>query len=36
MHYKEPTDRMDVMVDDKGALDITDLYRVHLSIDIYI
>lgn len=27
---------MNVLVDDKGALKIVDLYRVHLSVDIYI
>lgn len=27
---------MNVLVDDKGALEIADVYRVHLSVDIYI
>ncbi|CAL5210027.1 unnamed protein product [Lathyrus oleraceus] len=34
--YRDPTFGMNVLVDDNGALDIAYLYRVHLSVDIYI
>lgn len=36
MYYKDPTFGMNILIDDKGALDIVDLYRVHQSIYIYI
>lgn len=36
IYYKEPTTDMNVLVDDKGALDIADLCRVYLSVGIYI
>src|SRR4051812_9019033 len=34
--YRDLTFGMTELVDDKGALDIADLYRVHLRVDIYI
>lgn len=34
--YKNPTFVMNVLTDDKGALDVADLCKVHLSVDIYI
>lgn len=34
--YKNPTFVMNVLTDDKGALDVADLFKVHLSVDIYI
>lgn len=36
IYYRDPTFMMNLLVDDKGALEIVDLYRVHLSVDIYI
>lgn len=34
--YSDPTLGMHVLADDKGALDIEDLCKVHLSIYVYI
>lgn len=34
--YKDPTLRMNVLVYDKGALEIAYLYKDHLNVDIYI
>lgn len=34
--YKDPTFWMNVLIDDKGALDIAKLCKVHLSVNIYI
>lgn len=36
IYYKDPIFGMNVLNDDKGALDIADLCRVHISIDVYI
>ena len=36
IYYKDPQFVMNALVDDKGALDIAGLYRVHQSVDIYI
>lgn len=36
IYYKDPTFWMNVLVDNKGALEIADLYRTHQSVDIYI
>src|SRR3954464_3408578 len=34
--YKDPSLGMSELVDDKGALEINDIYRVHKKCDIYI
>ncbi|CAL5213458.1 unnamed protein product [Lathyrus oleraceus] len=34
IYYRDPTFGMNMLVDDKGALEIVDLYRVHLSVNI--
>lgn len=36
IYYNDPTFGMNVLNDDKRALDIVDLCRVHLSVDVYI
>ncbi|CAK8537730.1 unnamed protein product [Lathyrus sativus] len=36
VYYRDPTFRMNLLVNDKCALEITYLYRVHLNVDIYI
>lgn len=36
IYYKDPSVGMDILVDDKYALDIIDLCRVHLGVEIYI
>ncbi|CAL5206365.1 unnamed protein product [Lathyrus oleraceus] len=36
IYYRDPIFGTNVLVDDKNALEIADLYRVHLSVDIYI
>ncbi|CAL5208544.1 unnamed protein product [Lathyrus oleraceus] len=36
IYYRDPTFEMNVSIDDKGALEIDDIYRVQLSVDIYI
>lgn len=36
IYFRDPTFGMNVLVDDKGVLEIVDLYRVHLNIDVYI
>lgn len=35
-YYKNSTFGMNALVDDKGASEIAYLYRMHLSLDIYI
>ena len=36
MYYKDPQFGMNELVDDKGALEIADLYRVHHNVHVYI
>ncbi|CAK8533432.1 unnamed protein product [Lathyrus sativus] len=36
IYYNDPTFGMNTLIDDVGALEIDDLYRVHLGVDIYI
>ena len=36
IYYMNLTARMNMLVDDKGELKITDLYRVHLSVEVFI
>ncbi|CAK8534494.1 unnamed protein product [Lathyrus sativus] len=36
IYYNYPTFGMNVLKDDKGALDVADLCRAHLKVDIYI
>ncbi|XP_058755786.1 uncharacterized protein LOC131629000 [Vicia villosa] len=36
IYYKDPTGGMNILVDDRGALEIADLYRVHLSVEVFI
>src|ERR1051325_1138886 len=36
IYYRDPTAGMNLLIDDKGALEIADLYRVHLSVEVFI
>ncbi|CAI8598185.1 unnamed protein product [Vicia faba] len=36
IYYKDPTAGMNLLFDDKGALEIADLYRVHLRVEVFI
>src|ERR1051325_10438132 len=36
IYYKDPTAGMNLLYDDRGALDIADIYRVHLSVEVFI
>src|ERR1051325_8038430 len=36
IYYKDPTTGMNLLYDDRGALEIADLYRVHLSVEVCI
>lgn len=36
IYYKNPNFGMNVLADDSGVLDIVDLCRVNLSVDVYI
>ena len=36
IYYRDPTAGMNMLVDYKGALEIADLYRVHLSVEVFI
>ena len=36
IYYRDPTGGMNLLFDDKGALEIVDLYRVHLSVEVFI
>lgn len=33
--YRDPTFGMHVLIDDKGELDIADLCKMHLGVDVY-
>ncbi|CAI8608027.1 unnamed protein product [Vicia faba] len=36
IYYKDPTAGVNLLFDDKGALEIADLYRVHLRVEVFI
>ena len=36
IYYRDPIIGMNLLVDDNGALEIADLYRVHLSVEVFI
>ncbi|CAI8606188.1 unnamed protein product [Vicia faba] len=36
IYYKDPTAGMNLLFDDKGALEIADLYMVHLRVEVFI